>query len=121
MAQSWSRHESSEAQAAVLRSCAQEDPLDCGWLWDEDATERTDLGYSLHSATGQEDRYEWPDGSVIVVGNTWNYGVHRDLIDQAAARIADLPEASRAARLDARFIWPDPYSAELGEPPAAET
>ena len=112
---SWSRRDPSDAQEHV-RYWQEEDGGDFSWLWDADSAFRQGVPRSVEVASGL--RYEWPDGSAIVEsGVAWDYGIHRDLLDEARARVDALPEIADAYGRSVEGMWPE-NEPDLGVPPS---
>ena len=104
-----------------------------GFRWLHPETETDEWAASLDKANQTHDprygtRYEWPDGSAVIVsGDGWDYGVHRDriavvqaLLDAAIKEADDDPLIDRPSGIDcpAQYHWCSGHSEAL---PAAES
>ena len=115
----WTKRTGSHAEQHVLQFLDAEsdepDGDDLSWLHDADRTVRPKVPHPTEH--GGWRRYEWPDGSALSVAwsSEWNFGVHRDHLEEARAAIAKRKARHTQA---AEVAWPDTDPA-LCRPPTA--
>ena len=91
------------AFAHVLQAGSRNHGQNWAWLTDSEGNRRRDVPEPTVSEDGADERYEWPDGSAIVVQAqmAWDFGFHRDeLTDER------LVETCAGEGYDPRFVWP---------------